>query len=124
MDRIPEYVVTIDEFWLTFLIGTILPAVVAFVTQRFASGSVKALTLLALSLVTGWATSLGATGGEFELKAALVGFMVAFVSGTASHFGLLKPIGATGADGAIAKAVPAGIGGGERGHDESTFRNL
>jgi hypothetical protein len=112
MDRIPEVLVTIDEFWLAFLIGTILPAATAFVTNRFASGAVKSLTLLALSLITGGATSVAATGGTFELKAAVVGFFVTFVTGVATHYGLLKPNGVTGSDGAIARAVPGGIGGG------------
>lgn len=110
MDRIPEYVVTIDEFWLAFLIGTVLPAVTAFVTQRFATGAVKSLTLLALSLISGGAASLVATDGDFELKAAIIGFFVTFVTGVASHFGLLKPVGLTGTDGAIARSVPGGLG--------------
>lgn len=103
-------VVTIDEYWLTFLVSTILPMAVALVTQRLASGTVKSLTLVVLSLLTGWLTSLYATDGTFELKAAVVGFFVSFVTAVGSHFGLLAPAGITGKNGAIAVSAPAGIG--------------
>ena len=103
-------VVTIDEYWLTFLVSTGLPILVSLVTQRLASGTVKSLVLVTLSLLTGWLTSLYATGGSFELKAAAVGFFVSFITAVGTHLGLLKPSGVTGSNGAIAVAVPAGIG--------------
>jgi len=102
--------ITIDDYWLTFLIATILPAITALVTKRFASSVYGAVILLALSVVTGWLTSLGATGGTFELKAAVVGMFVAFITAVASHFGLLKPANVTGSGGAIQEIVPGGIG--------------
>lgn len=101
---------TLDEYWLTFLIATALPAVVALVTRRLASSSTKAIVLALLAAVTGWLTSLQATGGEFEVKAAVVSIIVTFVTAVASHYGLLKPTGVTGSNGAVAKKVPGGIG--------------
>ena len=113
---IPEHVVTIDEYWLTFLIAVVLPAVVALVTKRWASGTLKAVVLIVLSLVNGWLTSLQATGGTFEVKAAVVGFFVSFVTAVAAHYGLLNTnaLALTGRDGAIARAVPGGIGSARR----------
>lgn len=105
-----ETVITIDDFWLTFLIATILPAVTAFVTKRYASSATGALVLLLLSVVTGWATSLQATDGVFEIKAAVTGMFVAFVTAVAMHFGLLKPANVTGSGGIIQEIVPGGIG--------------
>lgn len=111
---LPETVVTIDEYWLTFLVSTVLPMVVAFVTNRWASSTLKAMVLIVLSVLTGWLTSLQATGGTFEVKAAVVGMFVSFITAVGMHFGLLQSrvLGLTGRDGAIAKTMPAGIGGG------------
>lgn len=113
---LPETVVTIDEFWLTFLVGTVLPMVVALVTNRWASSTLKALVLIVLSVVTGWLTSLQATGGTFELEAAVTSMFVAFITAVGMHFGLLQSrvLGLTGRDGAIAKGIPGGIGGDAR----------
>jgi hypothetical protein len=102
--------ITIDDFWLTFVIATVLPAVTALVVKRFASSSAGAMVLLFLSVVTGALTSIQASGGSFELKTAAVGVFVAYVTAVASHFGLLKPAGVTGSDGAIQRAIPGGVG--------------
>src|SRR5690348_3521771 len=100
----------ISNYWLTFVVGTILPAVVALVTQRCTSSAVKAVVLAALSAVAGVVTSVQEANGQFDWKSALSLFIVTFVTATAVHFGLLKPAGVTGTDGAIASAVPGGVG--------------
>jgi hypothetical protein len=109
-----ERVVTIDEYWLNLLISTALPIVVAIVTKRFANSQVKAVVLIALSVITGWLTSLQATGGSFELKSAITSTIVSFVTAVAVHFGLLAPAGVTGRDGVISRAIPGGVGSGRR----------
>jgi|SRR3954468_20283088 hypothetical protein len=111
MNNVPEVVVTIDEYWLTFLVSAVLPLFVALVTSRVANGTVKALILIALNVITGFLTSLYATGGVFELKAALTGIFISFVTSVAAHFGVLKPSGVTGSEGVVQRAVPGGIGG-------------
>lgn len=105
-------IVTIDEYWLTFTIGTAIPIVVALVTSRLATGAVKAIALLFLSALNGWLTSLLATNGTFQLKAAVIGFFVSFVTAVASHYGLLNTnaLGITGRDGVIQKNIQGGIG--------------
>lgn len=103
--------VTIDDFWLTFVVGTALPAVTALVTNRLAHPGVKALVLVFLSIVTGWATALLAQPDHsFDLKSTVIGIFVAYITAVASHFGLLAPAGVTGKNGAIALGAPAGIG--------------
>lgn len=100
----------ISDYWLTFVLGTVLPALVALVTQRCASSGLKAIVLALLAAVGGVATSIQMDGGNFDWKVALTSFIVMFVTATATHFGLLKPTGVTGTDGLIASAVPGGVG--------------
>lgn len=99
--------------WLTMIVNTALPLVVALVTSRFADGAVKALTLLALSALSGLLVGVLAAVNaglpvdwSHVLFAALVGYVVA----VASHFGLWKPVNLTGANGVIQVKAPAGIG--------------
>lgn len=106
--------VTIPDLWLAFIVGTVLPAVVALVTKRFAGGAVKAVVLVVLSVLGGWLVQLQATGGTFAVKDTLVSVFMTLVTAVAAHFGLLKPLNVTGAQGVIARAVPAGIGGDAR----------
>lgn len=100
----------IDNYWLTLLLSVILPMIVALVTKQAASGAVKSLTLLFLAAVTGTVTSIQQNGGVFDWKAALLNTIVAFVIAVGVHFGLLKEINLTGADGLIQTKVPGGIG--------------
>jgi len=105
---------TIDDYWLTFLIATVLPAAVAVVTNRWASGTLKALVLILLSALNGWLTSLLSSGGRFELKAAAVGLFISFITAVTAHYGLTgtNALSITGRDGTIQKALPGGLGGG------------
>jgi hypothetical protein len=111
-DLVANSTVTIDDYWLTFAVSTVLPILVALVTNRLASGTVKSLVLLFLSVITGWLTSLYATGGEFDLKSAFIGVVVSFITAVGTHFGLLSTngVGLTGKNGSVAQAAPAGIG--------------
>jgi len=103
-------VVTPNPTVLTFIVSVLLPMVVALVTRKFSDGSVKALTLLFLSIISGWATELAASGGSFELKSTVINIVVTFGLAVLAHFGLWKPVNITGDAGAIMKAVPGGIG--------------
>ena len=103
--------ITIDDFWLTFLVATILPAIVAFVTKRFAASQWGAVVLLFLSVISGWLTSLYAVPDHsFDPKTAAIAIVTTFVTAVATHFGLLKPVKITGSEGVIQKAIPAGVG--------------
>ena len=102
--------IEIPDYWLTFAVATVLPALVALVTKKCSSSAFKGVALAALSAVAGIATSVQVAGGVFEWKTALTSFIITFVTATSTHYGLLKPTGVTGRDGALADAVPGGLG--------------
>jgi hypothetical protein len=102
--------ITINPTVLTLVVSVLLPAAVALVTKRLAAGWVKALTLLGLAVVSGWAAELADSGGTFVLGRALGQVVVTFVVAVAVHYGFWKPVGLTGSAGVIARAVPGGIG--------------
>jgi hypothetical protein len=91
---------------ISLVVGTLLPIVVALVTDRAASGAAKALTLLALSAVSSflsaWLVALN-TGYAFDWSQTAFGVLVTFIVAVATHFGLWKPVGASGSDSPVAK---------------------
>ncbi len=103
-------VISFDQYWLTMLIAVILPALVSLVTKQLASSGLKAVILLLLSAVTGALTSIQNQGGTFVLKDVFLATLFTFLVAVGVHFGLLKPAGITGSEGAIQTAVPGGIG--------------
>lgn len=103
--------IEVPDYWLTFVVATVLPALVALVTSKLSSSAFKGLALAALSAAAGVVTSLQLSGGVFEWQTALTSFFITFVTATAVHYGLLKPVGVTGSNGAVANSVPGGLGG-------------
>lgn len=104
-------VITLD--WLTVLTGTGLPMLVALVSARVASGGVKATILAALSAVAGFLLDLQNVGGDFaamSLSASASAAVTVFLIGVGAHFGLLKPLAVTGANGGIQTSVQGGVG--------------
>ena len=104
--------------WLNIAINFVLPAVVAVVTSRLASGGVKAVVLLALSAISGFLVSwLDASnnGLPFDFSQAGVTVLVGFAVAVLAHFGLFKPLAITGRDGAIQARLPRGFRGFARG---------
>lgn len=84
---------------ISMIVGTLLPILVAVITDRAASGATKAVTLLALaalsSFLSAWLVALN-TGGAFDWSQAAFGVLVTFVVAVATHFGLWKPANVTG----------------------------
>jgi hypothetical protein len=84
---------------ISLVVGTLLPILVALITDRAASGAAKAITLLALSAVasflTAWLVALNG-GLPFDFAQAAFGVLTTFIVAVAVHFGLWKPIGASG----------------------------
>jgi hypothetical protein len=111
----PGGLITIPDLWLTFLVATILPIVTGLVKQRYSSSSVGAYILLLLSVISGWLTSLYATGGVFEIKTAATAIFISFVTAYGAHAGFLKNVGMTGDEGVVLRKVSGGIGK----HDET-----
>lgn len=104
-----SHAITLDPRVL-FLVASALPAVTAVVTKRFAGGHVKALTLLALSILTGIVAGWQANGATFVPGDVAWTALATFLTSALLHFGVLKPVGVTGSDGLIARKLPGGIG--------------
>lgn len=102
--------VILDTYWLNLFLAVVLPMVTALVTKRVAPSWVKSVVLILLTVVASTVQTWVQAGGEFEVQATILNFVITFVTAVATHFGFLKPAQVTGTDGAIAKAIPAGIG--------------
>jgi hypothetical protein len=99
--------------WVNIVLGLVLPMLVALVTANAASGAVKAIFLAFLAALGGFVQEFvdaGALFANFDLDIALSNFVWTFLLAVGLHFGLLKPIGITGKDNAIANTVPGGVG--------------
>jgi hypothetical protein len=82
------------------LVAFVLPLLVGLVTTRVTSAAVKAWLLAALTLVASLLVELGrtvASGGVFDVGVALLAALPAFVVSVATHYGLWKPTGVSGA---------------------------
>jgi hypothetical protein len=81
---------------VSLLIGVVLPIITGLVTKWETSPGTRAVVLLALSAVTGFATEFLATlnsGTAFDLGATLLATFGTFLTGVGLHFGLWKPVG-------------------------------
>ena len=83
---------------LALLVGTVSPLLVGLVTTRVVSAGKKAVSLLALTSVTGLgAELLDALRADesYNVGAGLMLALTAFITGVAMHFGIWKPLGAS-----------------------------
>lgn len=88
---------------INLILGAVLPAVVAFVTSAKAPAQVKTVTLLGLAAAGSVLTTISQKGAFDQNWRVYVGsFAVLFFTGVGTHFGALKPLKLTGADGAVA----------------------
>lgn len=100
--------------WLTLIINTLLPIVVALVTSRVAGGAVKALVLLVLSALSSYLVAILASveaGTPIDWSQTTFTALVGLIVAVSTHFGVWKPTGLTGSDGLVQRTVSAGIGG-------------
>lgn len=99
------------ELILYIALGFVLPSLVALVTKRLASGQVKSVVLIALSVVGSMLTELVQTGlDDFNWKTTLSRAVTLFYIAVGTHFGILKGT-LTGSNGKLAQVVPdKGIG--------------
>jgi hypothetical protein len=82
------------------VVAFVLPVLVGLVTTTVTSAAVKAWLLAGLTLLTSVLVELGraiADGATFDLGVALLLALPAFVISVASHYGLWKPTGVSGA---------------------------
>lgn len=103
---------------ISALVGTLLPILVAVVTDRVARPGVKAVVLLVLaavsSFLTAWLVALNG-GQAFDWSQAGFGVLITFVIAVAMHLGLWRNVGASGADSPVAalglNSRPTGLDG-------------
>lgn len=104
----------IDLNWLTLLLGTGLPIVTGLVTARVAHPGLKATVLALLSALGGVGSELYSVGGDtavFDWSASAANAVTVFLIGVGMHYGLLRPAGVTGSDGAVQTgALSGGLG--------------
>lgn len=112
----PVLDVQLDITWLSLLATVILPQIVALATARLAHSGLKAGVLAVLTLATTAANELLANDGTgtFDTSSWLATALGVFLGAVGMHYGLLKPINVTGADGVIQRSVTGGLGGGHR----------
>lgn len=98
---------------LLYLVVTlVLPVLVALVQKASASSKAKALTLLALATANTAAfqayDAYGAgAGDEFNWTGLVINSVVSFLFAVAAHYGLLKPLNASGSASPAANSVNA-----------------
>lgn len=107
--------VTIPLDLLNLALAAGLPVLTALVTARLASGALKTLVLVLLTVISTALQGVFDDGGVLPVREFAIATTLQFLLSVGFHFGLLKPTGITGANGLVASAVPAGIGGNDPG---------
>lgn len=102
--------VHVDVSVLQFLIGTAIPFVVALIAKRFSDERVKSGVAAVVAVVTAVIQEAIVNGGNFNFADLLGRFVTMLVAAYVFHQFVWKPVGITGDSGAIAKAVPGGLG--------------
>jgi len=83
---------------LNLFIAVIFPVLVGLVTTRVTSGAAKAVLLATISLASGFVSALlvAVTAGvPFDVIAALLTGLAAWLIAIATHFGFWRPTGVT-----------------------------
>jgi hypothetical protein len=94
---------------ISLLVAFVIPTLVAVVTQRFAASWIKSFVLIVLAALLAIGTEVQEAGAFDQVQAFLL-FVQNVVIAIASHFGITKPSGLSGADSPVAKALPKGLG--------------
>lgn len=97
---------------LALYAAPLIPVAVAFVTKANAHPGLKAGVLAVLAAVTALVAPAIQNGTDIEVDGRTLGtFVVTAVVAVAAHYGLTRPLGITGTDGAVAaKTKSLGIG--------------
>ncbi len=102
--------VVVDTYWVNLALGVALPMIVALVTNRLATGQVKTIVLLVLTVVGTVLQTVIANDGRFVVKEMLLYFVITLATAITSHFGILQPLRVTGKAGTLQMLVPGGVG--------------
>jgi hypothetical protein len=105
----------LDLNWLTLVLGVVLPMVTGLVTNQLAHPGLKAVVLAVLAAVGGILNELYSVAGDttlYDWSAGLANAVTVFLIAVGLHYGILKPTGVTGTNGAVQTGTLAGgIGG-------------
>ena len=88
--------ITLDLAVWSALGGTVVPILVGLVTKLNASSAVKGVVNLVLSTIAGLIATAIAGDGVLT-QAAVVAAFLALMTSVATYYGVLKPVGVTGA---------------------------
>lgn len=105
MNRILE----VDVALLNFVLGSLVPLVVALVTKANASSGVKAVVNVVLSVVVGTGGYLVAHDGKTSVVALLSSAVTAYLASGVTYQNLWKPTGTAPA--IEARTAGVGLGG-------------
>lgn len=100
----------LDVSMLQLLVYVAIPFVVDLVTKRFANADLKAGVVAVLAILAAVVQELVQTGADVTLNGLASKFVTALVTSFVFHQYVWKPVGVTGDEGVIQKAVPAGVG--------------
>jgi hypothetical protein len=87
--------VNLDQaYWLGLLVSVALPVFVGLVTTRVTNAGVKAVLLLALSVLNGFVVEYaGPHDAGYSVGTAAILALVSFATGVLTHFGFWRPVG-------------------------------
>jgi len=101
--------VTPDLILINALVALVIPMLVALLAKAHAPSALKSWLALVLAAVAGVLTPL-VSQPHVDWRSVALSILEIFAATVVAHTGLLRPIGVTGADGAIAAALPGGLG--------------
>lgn len=97
----PEFILTLDvPQLLNLLLAVVFPVLVGLVTTRVTSSTLKAVLLATISLGSGLVSALLAAvlaGVPFDIVAAVLTGLAAWIIALATHLGFWKPTGVSDA---------------------------
>lgn len=96
-----------------------IPILVGLVTNRFANGATKSLTLFGLAALLAVCVEIIDKGG-FDGFSAFMLFAQNFLVAVTAHYGFLKPSGFTGTNGVIQANFAGGLNVGKQSHGPSS----
>ncbi len=101
VEQVPEVVLALDlPQLLNLLVAVVFPVLVGLVTTRVTSSTWKAVLLASISLASGFVSALleaVLAGVPFDVFAALLTGLAAWIIAIATHFGFWRPSGVTAA---------------------------
>ncbi len=96
---------------LNLLLAAVLPVLTALITARWANSAVKTIVLVLLTVIAVALQGVFDDEGILHVREFIIQTSLQFLLAVGAHFGLLKPLSVTGAEGVVAQTVPQGIGG-------------